>query len=72
MTIKQGKTTITIESKLLYTSRLLNNKLYALVINLDGTIEDLLAKVNRVNKLDDKLYKQFSELSREVKSYEDE
>lgn len=54
-------TTITIEELSIYCSRVISNKLYKICVNLDGTIGDLGAKVNRVAKLDNEM---FIELSR--------
>jgi len=71
MTTKLRNTTITIESNKLYTSRQLGYRMYAIIVAVDGTIEDMLIKSERVSKLDDDLYKQFSELNKEVQNAED-
>lgn len=59
-------TTITVEPAKIYTSRLLDNKMYSLEVELDGTVADMIAKCERVNSLDNELYKQFSELAHDV------
>lgn len=66
LTIKQNTTTITIDvtNNILLTSRLINNKLYQLPMELDGTIGDCAAKCNRVSKLSDENYAEFSRIYR--------
>ena len=52
---------------IIYTTRIINSKLLSIIINLDGSIEDLLKKVEIVSSLSDEQYKEFSELSNERK-----
>jgi len=75
MTIKQSNglirvsdTTITIETCTIYTSRLISNHLYQLNVDVDGTIEDLLAKCDRVSKLSNELYIEFDKIKKGVES----
>jgi len=37
-------------------------------VNIDGTVQDLLTKIERVNKLDDDTYIEFNRISQEVTS----
>ena len=64
MTIKQKNTTMTIDvvKNEMITSRLLNNKIYRINMNLDGTIGDLGAKVRRVSLLSDEDYITFAKI----------
>ena len=64
MTIKQKSTTMTIDvvKNEMVTSRLLNNKVYRININLDGTIGDLGTKVTRVSSLDNENYVEFARI----------
>ena len=64
MTIKQKNTTMTIDvvKNEMVTSRLLNNKIYRINMNLDGTIGDLGAKARRVSLLSDDDYITFAKI----------
>ena len=50
-------TTITIEPTKIYTSRLLDNKMVRLDVELDGTMADMIAKCERVSLLTNDMYK---------------
>ena len=50
-------TTITIEETKILTSRLLDNKMVRLDVELDGTMVDMIAKCERVSKLTNDMYK---------------
>ena len=58
-----SNTIMTIEESRVYTSRHINNKLVRLVVSLDGTTQDLIAKCDRVSNLTDTMYKMLSEIS---------
>jgi len=61
MTIKYKTTTITMESTMIYCSRLVDNKLYKLEVPIDSnSVEDLLTKCIRVSKLSNEMFKQLS------------
>jgi hypothetical protein len=66
MTITQTnrgiKTTITIEPLTIYTSRLIDNHMCKINVNLDGTIEDMITKCERVSKLSNDMYKELSRI----------
>jgi len=64
MTIKQKSTTMTIDvvKNEMVTSRLLNNKIYRINMNLDGTIGDLGAKARRASLLSDDDYITFAKI----------
>jgi len=71
-TILQGpngatRTTITIEVDKIYTSRLISNHLYKIEMKVDGTIEDLLVKCDRVSQLSNDLYIEFDEIAKTSK-----
>jgi len=65
---KTTKTTITIETITIYTSRLIGNRLYKLNVNINGSVQDLLTKIERVSKLDDENYIEFDRIRQEVNS----
>ena len=63
MTVTIKNTWLTIEPDKVYTSRTINNRLYSMTMSIDGSMEDLIAKCERVSKLDDEMYELLSKIS---------
>jgi len=66
MTVKLRNTTITIESYKIISSRLINNKLYSISIDIAGSVGDLIIKAERISNLSDELYIKFDELAKSI------
>ena len=68
--LSEFTTTITIEPTKIYTSRLLDNKMVSLDVELDGTMADMIAKCERVSLLTNDMYKMLAnvQLSHDVDS----
>ena len=58
-----SNTTMSIEEFRIYSSRYINNKLVKLVVELNGTSLDLIAKCERLSNLTDIMYKMLREIS---------
>lgn len=65
MTCHINNTAITIEPLTLYSSRLIDGKLYKYPVQLEDSIEDLLIKVHTISEMPDELYKEFARIARE-------
>ena len=61
-------TTMTIEETMLYTSRLYNNKMIRLDVELNGTLKDMIEKADRVSKLSNEIYCMLAKIQNEVDS----
>jgi len=62
---KTTKTTTTIEALTIYTTRIIDSRMYKLNVNIDG-IEDMLAKCERLAGLDDDTYKMLADVQLSV------
>ncbi len=66
MTVTIKNTWLTIEPDKVYASRTINNRLCSMTMSIDGSMEDLIAKCERVSKLDDEMYELLSKISVEA------
>jgi hypothetical protein len=63
MALEELTTTMTITETKLLTSRIVNNKMLRLNVELDGTMLDMLTKCERVSKLSNDIYLELSRIS---------
>lgn len=60
MQVKLGESVLTIEANKLTITRLLDNRMYSIIVELDGSIEDLMKKSTNIVKLSNDMFKEFS------------
>jgi len=58
-------TTIVLEANVMACTRLIANRVYKIVIEIDGTTRDFTTKCNRVAKLDNELFIMFDIIRRD-------
>lgn len=60
-------TTITIEEYKILTSRIIGvSKMVRLYVELDGTMQDMIAKCERISKLTNEMYTMLSEVQNDI------